>query len=334
MFLSGGPGSGPGGHHSHQQDEMNDELSPRPQDVESQAAADGGLAASHAEDPADLLPRPGQDDPGTFMVVHLRGWVDPGSAGRIAMDTIIGQTDPEPVAAFDDDQIIDYRSRRPMMRVVDGVLEKVTWPGAEVALGHDGQGHRVVTVTGDEPDRHWRRFAGSIVDLARSLDVGMMVGLGAFPAPVPHTRPISVVATASNAELAGRVGFQPGQLDVPAGVQAVIEWEMARAGIPAVGLWAPVPHYAANMDQPAGSVALIEALDDLTGLAISTEALAEAAVHTRRTLDALIAEDPQHEMLVKALERHLDSMGSTTDIELPSGDELADEIQRFLDTQN
>ncbi len=329
---------------------MNDAPSPRPQDPEQYRAPATAAAGSTPPAPgitatdneSDLLPHDLPEDrpqdtqagPGTVMVVHLRGWVDPGSAGRIAMDTIIGQADPEPVASFDADQIIDYRSRRPMMRVSDGVLEKITWPGIEVGLGQDSSGRRIVTVSGDEPDRHWRGFSASMVELALSLEVEMMVGLGAFPAPVPHTRPIAIVATASDSELAGRVGYQPGQLDVPAGVQAVVEWEMARAGIPAVGLWAPVPHYAANMDQPAGSVALIEALDDLTGLEISTEALTEAAVHTRRTLDALIAEDPQHEMLVKALERHLDSMGATTDIELPSGDELADEIQRFLDTQN
>ncbi len=316
---------------------MNDEQSPRSHETARIPAAgdeNTGSAPFPAENGDYVLPHSTEDHPGTVMVVHLRGWVDPGSAGRIAMDTIIGQADPEPVASFDDDQIIDYRSRRPMMRVVDGVLEKLIWPRVEVGLGHDRRGQRVVTVTGDEPDRHWRRFAGAMVDLALDLDVEMMVGLGAFPAPVPHTRPVSIVATASSRELATRVGFQPGQLDVPAGVQAVLEWEMARAGIPSVGLWAPVPHYAANMDQPAGSVALIEALDDLTGMGISTDSLTEAAVHTRRTLDALIAEDPQHEMLVKALERHLDAMGSTTDIELPSGDELADEIQRFLDTQN
>ena len=107
-------------------------------------------------------------------------------------------------------------------------------------------------LTGPEPDMRWHQFIAEVVQLASRLEVELVVGLGAFPAPVPHTRPVRLVGTSTDAELAGRVGFLPATIDVPAGVQAALEFAFGEAGIPAVGLWARVPALRVGHALPGG----------------------------------------------------------------------------------
>jgi predicted ATP-grasp superfamily ATP-dependent carboligase len=163
----------------------------------------------------------------------------------------------------------------------------------------------------------------------------MVVGLGAFPAPVPHTRPIRLVATATSPELAQQVGFIPGVIDVPAGVQAALERQFADLGVPAVGLWARVPHYAAAMPYPEASAVLLDGLERLTGVYVDSGELGTAALSTRRRLDELVANSDEHAALVHQLEAAVDAeterpLGPS----IPSGDELAAELERFLREEN
>src|SRR5205807_9478300 len=122
-------------------------------------------------------------------------------------------------------------------------------PGSQLRQGQ-AAGRDMLLVVGPGPDHQWRAFADAVAELAAIFDVRMVVGLGAFPAPVPHTRPSRLASTATTAELARQVGFVPGALDVPAGVQGALERRFADLGLPAVGLWARVPHYAAAMPYP------------------------------------------------------------------------------------
>jgi predicted ATP-grasp superfamily ATP-dependent carboligase len=168
-----------------------------------------------------------------------------------------------------------------------------------------------------------------VVGLALELGAQLVVGLGAYPAAVPHTRASQLSATASTPELARAVGFVPGTIDVPGGVHAAIEREAAAAGLPAIGLWAQVPHYAAGLPYPAASIALIDGLRQVAGLDFGTGNLAEEAAATRARLDALIANSDEHQALVRQLEVQADERQ-----ELPSGDELAAEVERFLRDRN
>ena len=146
------------------------------------------------------------------------------------------------------------------MQLVDGVNIGVTLPRLDLYATRDPHGEPFLLLQGPEPDHRWRAFAADIVDLARRFDVQLVVSLGAYPAPVPHTRPSRVVATATSDALAGRVGFLPGRMEVPASINAVLERACADAGLDAVGLWAQVPHYVSNFPFPAASAALLDAL--------------------------------------------------------------------------
>jgi predicted ATP-grasp superfamily ATP-dependent carboligase len=178
-----------------------------------------------------------------------------------------------------------------------------------------------------------------VAELSQSLGVRLLVGMGAFPAPVPHTRPASVVATASTAELANQVGVVTGSLDVPAGIVVALQGRFTEIGIPAIALWARVPHYAAGMPYPEASVALLDAFAKAAGVVVDTTPLRDAADATRARLDELTANSAEHQALVRQLETQFDAEPAPGEgagaswSNLPSGDELAAEVERFLRDQ-
>lgn len=271
------------------------------------------------------------------LAVHLEGWIDAGSAGAGAMNALRNSLDTTLVASFHVDHLLDQRARRPFVRVADGVNTGLDWPKIELHWARDHDGRDLLLLAGPEPDYQWRTFARDVRDLGKDLGVRLMVGLGAFPSPLPHTRPCPLVCTATTAQLAQEIGFMPGTFDVPAGIEAVLEQGFAGAGVPAVGLWARVPHYLAAQPYPVASLALVEALARLGGLELDLSALRQAAAETRERLDLLVAADPRVTGLVEALEAQVDAEASTSLAagfgDLPTGDEIAAELERFLRDQ-
>ena len=268
------------------------------------------------------------------LVVCLEGWVDAGLGATTALAALLGQGDTEPVVTFNGEHFLDQRARRPVARIVNGVTTELTWPRTVVRQGRDAQGHDILYLVGPEPDFHWRAFTDAVVGLARSWRVRMVVGLGAFPAPAPHTRPIRLAATApsESSYLIERVGIVQGELEVPAGVMAALEVAFGQAGTPAISLWARVPHYVAGMPFPEASAVLVEGLSGIAGLTLDATALRRAADSSRRQVDQLIAASSEHEAMVRKLEESIDaSEGNAMGVEeVPSGDEIAAELERFL----
>src|SRR5947209_5958343 len=151
-------------------------------------------------------------------------------------------------------------------------------------------------------------------------------------AAAPHTRPVRLAATATTPELASRVGVVPGTMEVPAGIEAALEQGFAATEIPAVGLWARVPHYVSAMPYPAASAALVDGLASVAGLTLESAGLHAAADVTRSRVDELIAQSTEHKAMVSQLENNIDAAeGTPLDLgPLPSGDEIAAELERYL----
>ena len=268
------------------------------------------------------------------LILGLDGWIDAGFAATNALGTMIEDLDMITVAVFDTDVLLDHRSRRPTMHLDDGINTGLTWPSIELRAGVDRVGNEVLFLVGVEPDHRWRAFSSAVVDLAHHFGVSTVYGLGAYPAPVPHTRPTRLVSTATDAELALRVGNVQGRIDVPAGVHAAIERCCADEGLPATGLWAQVPHYAAGMPYPDGALALIEGLRSIAGLQFPLGSLIDDARSTRSRLDELVGANEEHIMMVRQLEEQVDAIADTTVAEpLPTGDDLAAELEQFLREQ-
>jgi hypothetical protein len=267
------------------------------------------------------------------LVLGMEGWIDAGVGGAAAVAALLTSRSTEVVVRFDTDELLDHRSRRPVVRIEDGVNTGLSWPQIELRAGTDDAGLDMLFLVGAEPDLRWRAFTAAVCGLAQELTVRLVVGLGAFPAPVPHTRPVRLATTATVRELAHRVGYVNGTLDVPAGIHAALEEAFAAIDIPAVGLWARVPHYVAAMPYPAATAALIDGLADVGGLRLDSRDLHSSAARTSVRIDELIANSDEHRQMVAQLEAQIDqeeaaAAGMTG--QLPSGDEIAAELERFL----
>jgi hypothetical protein len=277
----------------------------------------------------------GEEAPSSpVLVVALDGWVDAGLAGATAMTSLLEAVETRPYAVFDSEELLDQRARRPQLRIVDGINEELDWPQVVLRVGADRLGSGLALLAGPEPDMRWRSFSDAVAELASALEVRLMVGFGGFPAGAPHTRPIKLAATASDSQLAQQIGFVSGTIEVPAGIQAAIERACSKKGIPSIGLWARVPHYVAAMPFPAASLALLDGLAGLSGLVIDSDVLAGSAEAARRKVDELIAQSGEHQAMVRQLEQQIDELEGSPmpfdDRPVPSGDEIAAELERYL----
>jgi proteasome assembly chaperone (PAC2) family protein len=288
-------------------------------------------------DPFVVHEEPELEEP--VLVTMLVGWIDAGAAAATAMTVLENELAARPVATFDADTFIDYRARRPTMVLRDGVNTDLVWPDTRLLAGRDSSGHDVLLLTGHEPDANWRLFVDKAAGMAVDLGTKMMVGLGAYPFTTPHSRPSRLSITANSAEVAGSMSYLRNSIDVPAGIEAALERRFAELGLPAVGLWAQVPHYVSNVPYPGASVALLDGLAEVAGVATEGVALRNDAVAHKTRLDELVKQSDEHVAMVRQLEEAYDASldeSSTTEGllgPLPTGDELAAELERYLRDQ-
>lgn len=265
----------------------------------------------------------------------MTGWIDASNAAASAMEMIVSRTNATTLYEFDPDQFIDYRARRPTMELRIGVNTRIDWATPKLLLGQDRNSRDVLLLVGPEPDSKWQYFAAEVANLARSLGVRRMLGLGAYPVATPHTREVKVSCTCNSPELAESLPYLKNSLDVPAGVESVLERAMALVGIDAIGLWAQVPHYVSSMSYPAASLALLNAASEVGSVELDNGDLRDMAMVLRERLDRLMKENPEHEAMLKQLEYAFDVAHSPeetplVDGPLPSGDQLAAELEQFL----
>ena len=279
-----------------------------------------------------------------ILVVMLQGWIDAAGAANEAMNAIEAQINPLPIATFDADVFIDFRARRPTMEIRDGRNSNIEWPSIDLYSGHDRNGRDVLILKSHEPDSAWRRFAAAVRELCLRLDVSMMVGLGAYPFPTPHTRPSNLSCTTPSAELLDEHAFVRTSVDVPAGMAAVLEQVLHDAGIPSISIWAQVPQYIPAMTYPAAAVALLDGLKDVAGLVFDRGPLQQEAVIQTERLDRLVAKNPEHREMVEKLEQAYDTMAPRTsegseaerltEKDIPTPEELTAELEAFLRDAN
>src|SRR5437764_4579335 len=201
--------------------------------------------------------RPSRQPDRPVLVVSLEGWVDAGLGATSATTALLGSIPTEVLATFDGDDLIDQRARRPVLRIVDGLNAGLNWPEIRLLVGEDRNGNDIVFLVGPEPDFHWRPFVASVVELARELGVRLVVGLGAFPAAAPHTRPVRLAATATTPELASQVGVVAGTMEAPAGIEAALRQGLPPPGVPPRGRVRRGPHHRSALPYPAASPPLV-----------------------------------------------------------------------------
>lgn len=288
---------------------------------------------------SDDLPELGQP----VLIQALTGFVDAGSATRLAREQLLTSLDAQPVASFDVDQLYDYRSRRPPMTFVEDHWEDYDAPKLEVHLLHDDDETPFLLLSGPEPDLQWERFAAAVAGLTARLDVRLTVGLNSIPMAVPHTRPTGVTAHATRRELIS--GYEPWlqRVQVPGSVGHLLEYRLGEQGRDALGFAAHVPHYVAQAEYPAAAEVLLASVSRSTGLLLPRDGLRSAAEVVRVEIDRQVAQTEDAAALVAALEEQYDAFArgrgeknllATEGGPLPTADELGAELERFLAEQS
>ncbi|WP_068162182.1 proteasome assembly chaperone family protein [Rhodococcus phenolicus] len=289
------------------------------------------------EFPAPRLTSP--DGQGPVLVHGLEGFADAGHAVRLATTHLRESLETELVASFSVDELIDYRSRRPLMTFKSDHFSDYAAPELNLYAIVDADGTPFLLLAGVEPDLKWERFITAVRLLAEQFGVRRTVGINAIPMAIPHTRPLGVTAHSTNKDLITDHHRWSGELQVPAGASSLLELRMAQHGHEAVGFSVHVPHYLAQTDYPAAAETLLEQVAEVSDLKLPLDALGEAAARVREQVDEHIGDNEEVQTVVRALERQYDSYVAAqeqqasplpADESLPTGDELGAEFERFL----
>jgi predicted ATP-grasp superfamily ATP-dependent carboligase len=275
------------------------------------------------------------------LIQALTGFVDAGNATRIAREHLLATLQPQRVAVFDLDQLLDYRSRRPVMDFVEDHWESYEEPLLAVHALRDEQGTPLLMLAGPEPDFQWERFIAAVTGLVRRLGVRVTVGLNSIPMGVPHTRPTGITAHASRPELVAGYERWLQRVRVPSSAGNLLEYRLGRAGFDAIGFAAHVPHYLAQSDYPAAAEQLLASISRSTGLLLPTQRLRAAAEAVRADVDRQVADSEEARGVVRALEQQYDAFMLGRDPAnvfsaagpLPTAEELGAELERFLAEQ-
>jgi predicted ATP-grasp superfamily ATP-dependent carboligase len=265
------------------------------------------------------------------MVCAFQGWNDAGDAASSAVSFLASALDARRFARIDSEEFYDFQANRPCIRFAEDETREIAWPTVEIFEASAPRAPRdLVLVQGVEPSLRWRAFASHLVDLAEALGVQVVVSLGALLGDVPHTRPVAMSGHASDAALLERLGIQASSYEGPTGIVGVLHTACAQAGLPSASLWAAVPHYVAAAANPKAALALLRRVEVLIGVSVDVSELESSAVDYERQVGLAVRSDPDIQAFVERLEQAADSEEQESPEDVPSGEILASEFQRFL----
>jgi predicted ATP-grasp superfamily ATP-dependent carboligase len=265
------------------------------------------------------------------LICAFKGWNDAGDAASAALTFVGSSLSARRFAVIDPEEFFDFQNTRPQVSITEGRSREITWPEVEIYEARVPRAPRdLVLLSGSEPSYRWKTFCRTIVDLAEALGVQMVVTVGALLADVPHSRPTSVTGLASDEALVERLGLQATGYQGPTGITGVLHSACAEAGLPSASLWATVPHYVAAAPNPKAALALVRKLEGLVGVTVDASDLESASAEYERQVEAAVQSDPEVQAFVERLEQASADETGPTQQDVPSGDVLAREFQRFL----
>ncbi len=260
-----------------------------------------------------------------FLLMSFEGLFDAGGAATGALAQIRARSETTKIAEIDAEDFFNFAEQRPQVRIDDGV-RSIEWPSTTVwACKTDGP-RDLVVMSGIEPHLRWLSFADQIVDVVRRSGAELAITVGAMVSMVPHTRTFGVTGSAADPLLADRLGLDRPSYQGPTGVVGVINERLDAKGLAVMSLRVDVPHYVPAAPNPKAAQALLRRLQQTTGVPTGYEALDGEAQDWVRRVDTAVASDPDSQSYVARLEKQVDSNPAM----LPSGDDLAAELEAFL----
>ncbi len=282
----------------------------------------------------DIEKAPNLREPALLMA--FAGWNDASNAATTAASFITEKMGGLEFARIDSDPFYNFQDMRPQVSLDEGNRRKITWPtNAFYACETPDLEHDVVVFLGVEPHLQWGRFSKIVLSMVRECRVRMAVTVGALLADVYHRSRVRVTGTSTNPELAARLGLSPSRYEGPTGIVGVLNNLFRDESLPAVSVWANVPHYVNVSPNPKAALALVERLSDLLSYPLNLSELEAGAHEFEEKVDEALEKNKSVQDYVNQL-RIRDEEQDDEEIrpgELPSGDDLARELERFLRKQ-
>ena len=262
-----------------------------------------------------------------LLVVAFEGWFDAGECATGAIQWIIDHYEARRVARIDPEEFFDFQENRPLVEIGEDGERRIRWPSIDAHVIENDLAHDLVVLSGLEPRMRWRTFCESVVEIARDTKCEMVVTLGAMVAGIPHSRPSAVQGSAARAELARRLGLDRPSYQGPTGIIGTLHDALDNADLPVISLRVGVPHYVAGPPNPKGTRALLAEFEKVTGVRTEYADLDASVLEWEQRVSDAVEQDPEIIGYVRQLEEEADRAEAT---DLPSGDDLAAEFQKFL----
>lgn len=265
-----------------------------------------------------------------IMVCAFRGWNDAANAASAALETLADSLEVDVLAEVDPEDFYDFQANRPTIRLVEGAHRRIDWPSNTfIAARAQGADRDLVLLDGTEPNLKWRTYSEMVVQVAEQLDVKLVVVLGSLIAEVAHTLPVPITGVATDEATVRSLELERSDYEGPTGIVGVIHDRCRAAGLPSVSIWAAVPHYVAAVPNPKAALALSEKLESITRVAADISGLEDETMSYEEQIGRAVAADPEVEELVERIETEQRNRRGP-ELDVPSGDALAMEFQRFL----
>ncbi len=266
------------------------------------------------------------------LLMAFAGWNDASSAATTAASFITERMGGMEFARIDSDPFYNFQDMRPQVSLDENDRRKITWPANTFyACETPDLEHDVVVFLGVEPHLQWERFSKIVLSMVRECQVRMAVTVGALLADVYHRSRVRITGTSTNPELATRLGLRPSRYEGPTGIVGVLNNLFRDESLPAVSVWANVPHYVNVSPNPKAALALVERLSDLLSYPLNVSELEAGAHEFENKVDEALEKNKSVRDYVEQLKRRDEPLDEEVQPgELPSGEDLAREVERFL----
>ena len=279
---------------------------------------------------------------GLHMVVAIHGYADAAGVSELVAQTVFDTLDHRLIVDFDTDLLIDHRSRRPLIDFEEDHVSGFTPHTLALSLVEDDAGRSFLLLSGPEPDWMWDRFISEVMEIAHKLEIASVASIMSVPMPVPHTRPLATTVSGNQAELIERYSAWRPTSRIPGSVVLLMEYRMATQW-PYATFCVLVPHYIGDSGFAGPALAAMEGITNATGLLFRTEQLREAERRFQQEVAVQLTEHEELSTLVKTLEARYDAFIDENDVrsplvdedgDVPSADDIAADLQRFLAMRN
>jgi proteasome assembly chaperone (PAC2) family protein len=271
------------------------------------------------------------------LIAAFTGWNDAADAASLALATLAESWEARRFGVFDSEEFFDFQATRPQIKLTDGITRTIEWPENIVSATEpriEAAGDRgAVLLSGPEPNFRWRSFSEAVAELAKDVGAELVVTMGALLADVPHSRPVTISANSQDSALVESLNLSASRYEGPTGITGVLHRACADAALPSVSFWASVPHYLPAVPSAPAALALLESLSTLLGVKVDKTDLEQTAATYQEQVSAAVSRDEDLASYVRMLEERFDTNADEEGRNLPSGDDLARELESFLRQQ-